>query len=228
MVEIYYTLELLAQLTFNQDIKQNMNESKIYEKIFDTLMKKDSKQLLNQDDKLIYSGIRQVIEQIQWNLNAGNKQSSIINSVQALSLNPPSNNQQHIMISYNSASRELCLKIKKEIESMGHKVWIDVNTISGSSLESMATAVENSWCVLMCVTEKYRQSINCQAEAKNDLNLIIFEHFKPCDGKILTQLFDTKQAATEFYIQPMSKIENVEFKDIMSFGASLDSLFKKK
>ena len=33
-------------------------------------------------------------------------------------------------------------------------------------LDSMANAVENSCCVLMCVTEKYRQSINCQAEAQ--------------------------------------------------------------
>ncbi len=29
-----------------------------------------------------------------------------------------------------------------------------------------ANAVENSYCVLMCVTEKYRSSINCQAEAQ--------------------------------------------------------------
>jgi hypothetical protein len=45
-------------------------------------------------------------------------------------------------------------------------VWIDVNDIHGSSLEAMAQAVENSSCVLMCITEKYRQSINCQAEAQ--------------------------------------------------------------
>jgi hypothetical protein len=29
-----------------------------------------------------------------------------------------------------------------------------------------ANAVENSYCVLICVTEKYRSSINCQAEAQ--------------------------------------------------------------
>lgn len=30
----------------------------------------------------------------------------------------------------------------------------------------MARAVEEASCVLMCVTEKYRQSTNCQAEAQ--------------------------------------------------------------
>jgi hypothetical protein len=63
-------------------------------------------------------------------------------------------------------SRDLCLKIKKALESCGFKVWMDVSDIHGSSLEAMATAVENSCCVLMCVTEKYRQSINCQSEAQ--------------------------------------------------------------
>lgn len=43
---------------------------------------------------------------------------------------------------------------------------MDVSDIHGSSLDSMAKAVENSYCVLMCITEKYRQSVNCQSEAQ--------------------------------------------------------------
>jgi len=31
------------------------------------------------------------------------------------------------MISYNTASRDLCLKIKAGLESIGYKIWIDVN-----------------------------------------------------------------------------------------------------
>lgn len=73
---------------------------------------------------------------------------------------------QHIMISYNRDSRDLCLKIKKKLEEIGGRVWIDVTDMQGSTLEAMAQAVENAQCVLVCVTEKYRQSINCQAEAQ--------------------------------------------------------------
>lgn len=36
----------------------------------------------------------------------------------------------------------------------------------GSSMNAMAKAVENSFCVLICVTEFYRQSLYCQAEAE--------------------------------------------------------------
>jgi len=56
----------------------------------------------------------------------------------------------HIMISYNKESREVCLKVKSELEKDGHRIWIDVEDIHGSSLESMALAIERSKCVLIC------------------------------------------------------------------------------
>ena len=144
LIEIYYTLELLAQFTFNEVIKQSINESKEYDDILESLM---IRTLVNEDDTQVYSSIRRVVEQIKWNLNKENRHSgaSSIGSLGALSLN---STDQHIMISYNSSSRDLCLKIKRELELMEYKVWIDVNTISGSSLEAMSNAVENSFCVL--------------------------------------------------------------------------------
>ena len=62
---------------------------------------------------------------------------------------------KHIMISYNRESRETCLKIKAELEKLDYLVWIDVEDIRGSSLESMASAVELSSMVLIGMTEKY-------------------------------------------------------------------------
>lgn len=73
---------------------------------------------------------------------------------------------RHVMISYNTASRELCIRVKQQLELLGIKIWMDVNDMHGSSLAAMANAVEKSYCVLMCVTEKYRGSLNCQAEAQ--------------------------------------------------------------
>jgi hypothetical protein len=60
----------------------------------------------------------------------------------------------------------LCLEIKKKLEESGFSVWIDTESIHGSSLESMANAVEGSFVVLMCMTEMYKQSSNCRAEAE--------------------------------------------------------------
>lgn len=73
---------------------------------------------------------------------------------------------KHIMISYNWESRPICIRIKNELQKLNYKVWMDVDQIHGSANESMAEAVENSWCVLMCMTEKYAASFNCKKEAE--------------------------------------------------------------
>lgn len=74
--------------------------------------------------------------------------------------------QPQIMISYNSKSRETCMKIKNEFEKLGFRIWIDVESIYGSSLEAMANAIDTSFCVLMCVTENYKESNFCRLEAE--------------------------------------------------------------
>ena len=38
--------------------------------------------------------------------------------------------------------------------------------MSGSTMEAMSKAVDNSFCILICVCEKYKLSENCQLEAK--------------------------------------------------------------
>ena len=48
----------------------------------------------------------------------------------------------HVMISYNRESRDICLEIKSHLQALGYTVWIDVEDIRGSSLESMAKAIE--------------------------------------------------------------------------------------
>lgn len=146
-IELKYMLKLVAQLAFNATIA---NDLKTNEELINFIKSKVSSSS-DQDLKLI-------IDQITWNIY-GNK----LEQNESKSESKPA---QHLMISYNTASRELCLKIKSKLESFGVKVWIDVSDIHGSSLDSMAKAVENSFCVLVCVTEKYRQSINCQAEAQ--------------------------------------------------------------
>lgn len=98
------------------------------------------------------------------------------------------NPKNHIMISYERDYKDYCLRIKKELEIEGHIVWMDINEVNSSSLESMSKAIESSKCVLMCITEKYKQSSLCRAEAEYAVELnkpivpIIFQNdYKP-DG----------------------------------------------
>jgi hypothetical protein len=48
---------------------------------------------------------------------------------------------------------------------------MDVHCIYGDALDSMAEAVEKASVVLICMTENYKESSNCQIEAKYTLAL---------------------------------------------------------
>lgn len=129
-------------------------------------------------------GLIRNIYGIFWLVNKKSKEPLFERSA---NLGQPDSNT-HIIISYNRDSREVCLKIKEELEKSNFKVWIDVEEIHGSSLESMAKAIENSSCVLICMSEKYKMSSNCRAEAeytfqlnKPFVPLIMQENYKP-DG----------------------------------------------
>lgn len=152
-VEKEHAIQLIAQLAFSSNFKRELltKETALVDYI-KSLAKKESYE---------YRKLLKTCKQFIWILD--NEQNQHQRQIRT---NSNEKNSSHIMISYNTHSRELCLKIKSELEKLNWKVWIDVNEIHGSSLDSMAQAVENSKCVLICVTEKYRQSINCQAEAQ--------------------------------------------------------------
>ena len=153
--EIYFSLEIIAQLTFDEKIASDMKNNIVFKDFLEKFNQENEEKITSEDEKKAYNGVKKLLEQINWNLKEKFTKSETKNS------------SKHIMISYNTASRPLCLKIKQKLEALefGH-VWMDVTDLHGSSLDSMANGVENASCVLMCVTEKYRQSIYCKAEAQ--------------------------------------------------------------
>jgi hypothetical protein len=73
-----------------------------------------------------------------------------------------SNQQYDVMISYQWDSKDMCLRIKESLKAHGYKVWIDVEQMHGDINDRMAEGVQNSRCVLLCVTRKYKDSKNCR------------------------------------------------------------------
>ncbi|XP_070550084.1 uncharacterized protein [Ptychodera flava] len=96
--------------------------------------------------------------------------------------------QPHIMISYQWGSQETVLRIANDLKEAGYNVWIDVEYMGGSTLEAMAEAVENAAVVLVCASQKYKESPNCRTEAeytyqlhKDVVPLLMESYYKP-DG----------------------------------------------
>ncbi|KAL9981622.1 hypothetical protein ACROYT_G010348 [Oculina patagonica] len=72
----------------------------------------------------------------------------------------------HVMISYQWDSQEILVEVKNKLQAKGYRVWMDLEQMGGSTLEAMAKAVEDSAVVLVCVSQRYKESPNCRSEAE--------------------------------------------------------------
>ena len=70
---------------------------------------------------------------------------------------------KHVMISYQWDVQKPMIQLKNQLQAQGYKVWMDIDEMGGSTLESMAKAVENASVVLVCVSQKYKESPNCRS-----------------------------------------------------------------
>jgi len=70
---------------------------------------------------------------------------------------------KHVMISYQWDVQTLVIQLKNKLQADGYKVWMDIDEMGGSTLERMAKAVENASVVLVCVSQKYKESPNCRS-----------------------------------------------------------------
>ena len=77
------------------------------------------------------------------------------------------NSSKHVMISYNWGQQPLMLKLRDALKKDGYNVWMDVDNIGGSTLQAMASAVENSAVILVGVSRKYKDSPNCRSGTKD-------------------------------------------------------------
>ncbi|XP_072050029.1 uncharacterized protein [Amphiura filiformis] len=93
-----------------------------------------------------------------------------------------------IMISYQWDSKPTATKLRDSLVNSGYRVWMDVTHMSGDILAAMAKAVEKSHIVLICMSEKYKNSQSCRTEAeyayklkKPVIPLLIEDSYQP-DG----------------------------------------------
>lgn len=145
-IEKRYGLKLLCQMSFDKKVSLDIQEDAAFLNVLEDLKLSESLgELVNtifwnmktNEDSFIQE------QQHQQQQNGGNAGDGPSNGVgPSGGEGEGSGGGKHIMISYNSASRALCLTIKSYLESIGHRVWIDVSNIHGASLDAMAKAVE--------------------------------------------------------------------------------------
>jgi hypothetical protein len=170
----YYsmTYHILWALSFNQDIQQQLHSSPSF-------MSKLSHQAKECDNEQM----RKIIHGILWNLEINRQNRSISENGDGTSFD--------IMISYSHKDKVLCKQIYEELIKSGYRVWIDFDQMRGNIMDAMAQAIERSHTILICMSEDYRKSNYCRAEAhyafQRQLKIVpvlLQQHYKP-DGWLL-------------------------------------------
>ena len=113
LTEKEYSLRCLWQLCFQASIAQRVHENKkLYEYICELVSSENT-------------NVQKFSNGIIWSIDRTKPQETKDDQIQ----NSPTNEKktkQHIMISYNSYSRELCMNVKRELENLEYKIWIGI------------------------------------------------------------------------------------------------------
>eukprot|EP01052_Picozoa_sp_SAG31_P000494 SAG31_NODE_14_length_37953_cov_109.719660_28_plen_555_part_00 len=73
---------------------------------------------------------------------------------------------KHVMVSYCWEQQAVIKRVHAALVGRGYRVWIDIEQMRGSTVESMALAVENAEVMLIGVSRAYKESTNCRLEAQ--------------------------------------------------------------
>ena len=68
------------------------------------------------------------------------------------------------MLSYPWKYQSFMLRVRSALEEGGFRVWMDVDEVAGSILESMSTGVEKADVIVVCLCEAYKTSTACRTE----------------------------------------------------------------
>ncbi|CAF1022810.1 unnamed protein product [Adineta ricciae] len=160
---------IIWALSFNEDIKVRLLSNRAFmDKL--GLLKENT-----ENDKM-----RNTISGILWNLSSKRLDRSISETPMF-----------DIMISYSHKDEGICKQIYEELVKTGFRVWIDFDQMHGNIMDAMAQAIERSNMIIICMSEQYRRSNYCRAEAhyafQRELKIVpilLQEHYEP-DGWLL-------------------------------------------
>ena len=71
----------------------------------------------------------------------------------------------HVMASYNWDHQDVIMRVVGSLQSREYLVWVDLEQMKGSTVDTMALAVEGSEVVLVGVSRAYKEYSNCRMEA---------------------------------------------------------------
>ena len=164
--------DILWALSFNQDIQKQLQAKPAFiAKIAHLAKESDNEQM------------RKITHGILWNLDGVHQERFTIDTNDQTTFD--------VMISYSHKDNDMCKQIYEQLIQSGYRVWIDFDQMHGNVMDAMAQAIERSQIILICMSEQYRRSNYCRAEAQYGFQrgrklmpILLQKHYKP-DGWLL-------------------------------------------
>ena len=157
-------------LSFNSDIQHQLRSSSLFMAKLAHLARDSNN-----------GQMHKITHGILWNLESTHRDRPSVDSQPTFD----------IMISYSHKDKVLCKQLYEHLVRAGYRVWIDFDQMHGNVMDAMAQAIERSQTIIICVSEQYRRSNYCRAEAhyafQRQLKLVpvmLQKHYKP-DGWLL-------------------------------------------
>ncbi|CAF1096434.1 unnamed protein product [Rotaria magnacalcarata] len=164
--------DIIWAFSFNKDIqKQLSSNARFISKLTQISGQSENEQM------------RKAIDGILWNLDINHENRPITDKQNTKVFD--------IMISYSHKEKVVCKQIYDELIEAGYRVWIDFDQMHGNVMDAMAQAIEQSNTVIICMSEQYRKSNYCRAEAqyafqreRKIVPILLQKQYKP-DGWLL-------------------------------------------
>ncbi|XP_052236326.1 uncharacterized protein LOC127848073 isoform X2 [Dreissena polymorpha] len=145
--------------TEKKDVKNNNEHNEIKQACQGALW--TIKAAMEMSDNKLYQDYAKEIE-----VTSRKSQPERISKEQTPANTEQTNHTGHVMISYNWEDQKLIKNVRDILKSNGYEVWMDIDCMHGSIFDAMSSGIEKAHVVLFCLSEKYKDSKNCRAEAE--------------------------------------------------------------
>ena len=190
--------DIIWGLSFNHDIQQQLRSSTLF-----------MSKLSHFEKEIDDAQMRKIIHGILWNLEIKHQDHSTSKNNAGKTFD--------IMVSYSHKEKVLCKQLYEELSKAGYHVWIDFDQMHGNVMDAMAQAIEQSHTVIICMSEEYRKSNYCRAEAhyafqrqRKIVPVLLQKHYRP-EGWLL------------FLVSHLLYVDFIKYE----FGRAMEMLFKE-
>ena len=197
--------DILWALSFNSDIQQQLRSSSLFMSKLAHLARDSNN-----------GQMHKITHGILWNLESKHHDRPLTDTLAVTDAAEPQTTFD-IMISYSHKDKVLSKQLYEHLVRAGYRVWIDFDQMHGNVMDAMAQAIERSQTIIICMSEQYRRSNYCRAEAhyafQRQLKLVpvvLQKHYKP-DGWLL------------FLIGQLLYVDFTKYE----FGRAIDMLMKE-